>query len=193
MTQHFDECGQQFTSSKALAHHRVICNHQKKRLENPVGRGKRAVLQNHAMVETFTPTHTHDILASLKELEPEIIHYLKQQLETPIKWYINMLCNFKKIKTDVEENTSEDKNDIYQASKTYTCTQPNEIDESIPEVFQTISEKFQEFQREGSGWIFDHVVHIEVHTATYDPLVGTSYLDLPPAITRTKCIVNIKK
>ena len=136
-----------------------------KRSENQVGRGRRTALQNHAMIETFTPTHTHDILASLKELEPAIIDHLKQQLETPIKWYMIMLCIFKKIMIDVDGNTSENKNDIYQASKTNTCMQPYEIDESIPEVFQTISGKFQEFQHERSRWILDHVVHIEVHTA----------------------------
>ena len=140
-----------------------------KRSENQVGRGRRTALQNHAMIETFTPTHTHDILASLKELEPAIIDHLKQQLETPIKWYMIMLCIFKTIMIDVDGNTTEDTNDIYQASKTYSCMQPYEIDESIPEVFQTISGKFQEFQHEGSGWILDHVVHIEVHTAIYDP------------------------
>ena len=142
-----------------------------KRSENQVRRGRRTALQNHSKVETFTPTHTHDILASLKELEPAIIDYLKQLLETPIKWYMIMLCIFKKIMIDVDRDTTEDKNNIYQASETYTCMQPCEIDESIPEVFQTISGKFQEFQHEGSGWILDHVVHIEVHTAIYDPLV----------------------
>ena len=105
-------------------------------------------------------------------MEPEIIDYLKQQLKTPIKWYISMLCIFIKIRTDVEGNKTEDKNDIYQASKTYTCTQPYEIDEFIPEVLQTISGRFSEFQRERSGWILDHIVHIEVHTTTYDPLVS---------------------
>ena len=73
--------------------------------------------------------------------------------------------------TDVDGNTTENKNDIYQASKTYTCMQLYDIDESIPEVLKTISEKFQAFQREGSGWILDHVVHIKVHTAIYDPFV----------------------
>ena len=157
-------------SAKLKAH--IKHCQKKKRSENQVGRGRRAALQNHARVETFRPTHTYDILASLKELEPEIIDHLKQQLETPIKWYINMLCIFKKIMIDVDGDTTEDKNNIYQASKTYTCTQPYEIDESIPEVFQTISGNFDEFQSEGSGWILDYVVHIEVHTATYAPLVS---------------------
>jgi hypothetical protein len=163
-----------------------------KKSKGQVGSGNRAALQNNAMVETFTPTHSHDILAALKELEPDIIDYLQQQLKTPIKWYINMECIFKKITVDGEGKTSEVMNNIFQASKTYASTQPYEIQESIPEVFQTISGKFQEFQREGSGWILEEVVSIEVHTATYEPLVGSSYLDLPQAIAKTKCIINIQ-
>ena len=150
--------GKKGETSAKLNTHIKLCQ-IKKRSENQVGHGRRTAFQNHAKVETFTSTHTNDILASLKELEPEIIDYLKQQLETPIKWYMNMLCIFKKIMTDVDGNTTEDKNDIYQASKTYICMQPYEIGESIPEVFQTISGKFQEFQHEGSGWILDHVVY----------------------------------
>ena len=86
--------------SAKLKAHIKLC--QKKRSESQVGRGRRTALQNHAKIKTFTPTHTHDILASLKELESEIIDYLKQQLEIPIKWYMNMLCIFKKIMTDVD-------------------------------------------------------------------------------------------
>ena len=82
--------------------------------------------------------------------------------------------------------------DVYQASKTYTAVTPDDIDDAIPEVFQTISNKFQEFQREGLGWTLDHVEKVEVYTATYEPLMGTSYIELPWSIANTKSIVNIK-
>ena len=48
----------------------------------------------------------------------------------------------------VEEFHTEDN---YQAPKTYNAIQPDDIDDVISEVFQTISNKFQEFQREGYG------------------------------------------
>ena len=48
---------------------------------------------------------------------------------------------------------------IYQSSKTHTALNTDEVDDKLPEIFQTIHTKFQEFQREGSGWVFDKVNH----------------------------------
>ena len=76
-----------------------------------------------------------------------------------------MHCVFKKPKKDDVTGVPTDDfdtEDVYQASRTYTATTPDEIDEAFLEVFQTISAKFQDFQREGSGWTLDHVVNVEV-------------------------------
>ena len=67
-----EECGSRFTSGKLLAHHRLICGIQqspptkKRKSGSQVGRGHRAAFQEHAAIESFTPTHDHDILAALK-------------------------------------------------------------------------------------------------------------------------------
>ena len=163
---------------------------------NQVGRGHRAALQNNAAVETFIPTAVEDILAALCELEPTIITHLKEKLEeNNIKWYVNMHCVFKKPKKDDVTGVPTDDfhtEDVYQASQTYTATTPDEIDKAILEVFQIISAKFQDFQREGSGWTLDHVVKVEVNTATYDPLVGSSYIPLPLGLIDSYSILNIK-
>ena len=172
-----EECGSRFTSGKLLAHHRLICGIQqspptkKRKTGSQVGRGHRAAFQEHAAIESFTPTHDHDILAALKELEPDITQYLKERRnKDPIKWYVNMHCVFKKLRQG--EMDVYDFEDIYQASKTYTAILPEDIEEVIPEVFQTISALFQEFQREGSGWTLDHVVKIEKEK---DLTVGRSF------------------
>ena len=189
-----DECGRKFSSSKLLAHHRPMCSIREEeppakrpKRDSQVGRGHRAALQNNAAVETFIPTAVQDILGALRELEPTIITYLKEKLEDDdIKWYVNMHCVFKKPKKDAVTGAPTDDfdtEDVYQASKTYVAMNPEEIDNVIPEVFQTISAKFQEFQREWFGWTLDHVVKEEVYTATYDPLVGSSHILLPISLT----------
>ena len=198
-----EECGRKFSSSKLLAHHRLMCSireeeppAKKPKRDSQVGRGHRAALQNNAAVETFIPTAVQDILGALRELEPTIITYLKEKLEDDdLKWYVNMHCVFKKPKKDAVTGAPTDDfdtEDVYQASKTYTAMNPEEIDNVIPEVFQTISAKFQEFQREGSGWTLDHVVKVEVYTATYDPLVGSSHILLPLDLIDSRSILNIK-
>ena len=198
-----EECGRRFSSSKLLAHHRLMCSireeeppAKKPKRDSQVGRGHRAALQNNAAVETFIPTAVQDILGALRELEPTIITYLKEKLEDDdLKWYVNMHCVFKKPKKDAVTGAPTDDfdtEDVYQASKTYVAMNPEEIDNVIPEVFQTISAKFQEFQREGSGWTLDHVVKVEVYTATYDPLVGSSHILLPLDLIDSRSILNIK-
>ena len=131
-----------------------------------------------------------------KEVEPKIIDYLEKKLEEiHIKWYVNMHCVFKKPKKDAVTGAPTDDfktEDVYQASKTYSAIQPEDIDDVIPEVFQTISNTYQEFQRECSGWILDHVEKVEIHTATYEPLMGTSYIELPPHLRKSTSIVNIQ-
>ena len=191
-----DECGKSFASSQLLAQHHLRCSAAKRPRGGQVGRGHRTALQNNAAIESVTPTHNHDILMACKEVEPKIIDYLKEKLEeTHIKWYVNMHCVFKKPKKDAVTGAPTDDfdtEDIYQASKTYSAIQPEDIGDVIPEVFQTISNKFQEFQREGSGWILDHVEKVEIHTAIYEPLMGTSYIELPPHLKKSRSIVNIQ-
>ena len=65
-----------------------------------------------------------------------------------------MQCVFKKPKKDAVTGVPADdfdREDFYQATKTYVAMNLEEIDDVIPKVFQTISSKFQEFQREGSS------------------------------------------
>ena len=44
----------------------------------------------------------------------------------------------------------------------------------------------------GSGWYFKEVLRLEVHTVEYNPIKGSSYIDLPEWIKNKKAIINIK-
>ena len=68
---------------------------------------------------------------------------------------------------------------MYQGSKTYTAVNSSDIDDAIPEVLQTIHTKFQEFEREESGLYLEEVIEVELYTAVYEPLAGSSYIELP--------------
>ena len=81
---------------------------------------------------------------------------------------------------------------IFQGSRTHIALNAEETEDQLPEVFQTIHTKFQEFQREGSGWTLEKVNHIEVHSATYNPLQGSSYIKLPKKLETTKACINVQ-
>ena len=50
----------------------------------------------------------------------------------------------------------------------------------------------QEFQKEGSGWVVDEVLHLKLLIGKYKPLKGSQYFKLPKKIAKIGCILNIQ-
>ena len=57
---------------------------------------------------------------------------------------------------------------------------------------KTILNAISNYQAKGSGWYFDKVLSLEVHTSKYQPLKGSSYVKLPDKIAAKKAIINIQ-
>ena len=45
---------------------------------------------------------------------------------------------------------------------------------------------------EGSGWRFENVIKLVLHTTRWDPVSAGSYMELPPALKNRKAIINMK-
>ena len=68
-----------------------------------------------------------------------------------------------------------DENDIY--------------DEMVEEIMEEI-DKTRE--AEGSGWQFENVIKLVLHTTRWDPINAGSYIELPPALKNKNAIINMK-
>ena len=64
----------------------------------------------------------------------------------------------------------------------------------IPEMLQSSAEKlnqsFDDFLRNGSGWILESIDYLRLFSAEYAPIPGNSYIPTPEAIVKKKAIVN---
>ena len=61
------------------------------------------------------------------------------------------------------------------------------------EMAQEIEEELQKVQdAEGSGWVFEKVEKLVLHTTKWDPINAGSYIDLPPALKNKNAIINMK-
>ena len=70
------------------------------------------------------------------------------------------------------------------------ATDPHEI---YNEMVDEIEEEIQKVeQAEGSGWVFVEVENLTLHTDIWDPLKGSSYIDLPPELKNKKALINMK-
>ena len=69
-------------------------------------------------------------------------------------------------------------------------TDENDIyDEMVEEIMEEI-DKTRE--AEGSGWQFEEVEKLVLHTTKWDPINAGSYINLPPALTNKNAIINMK-
>ena len=80
----------------------------------------------------------------------------------------------------------------YFNSETHINLESTDVKEILTEVIRSIIEKITIYQKNGSGWYFREIVHLEIHTADYNPMRGSSYIPLPDWIMRKKAIVSIR-
>ncbi|XP_072014272.1 uncharacterized protein [Amphiura filiformis] len=66
----------------------------------------------------------------------------------------------------------------------------------LGEVYDTwsarILENISTFINLGSGWVFELIQSLELHTVEYEPLGGSSYIPLPEFLAKKTAIVNLK-
>ena len=84
------------------------------------------------------------------------------------------------------------KDKAYFNSGTYKNLESLDVEKLIKECKERIIEKIEEYQTNGSGWSFDEVIQLEIHTVEFNPNKGSSYIPLPDWISNKKAIVNIQ-
>ena len=80
----------------------------------------------------------------------------------------------------------------YFNSETHINLESSDVKKILFKVFHSILEKIAIYQKNGSGWYFREIVHLEIHTADYNPMRGSSYIPLPDWIMRKKAILSIR-
>ena len=60
-------------------------------------------------------------------------------------------------------------------------------------MIRQILHKISTYQKNGSGWYFKEVLNLEIHTLSYKPMKGSSYISLPDFIMRKKATVKFRK
>ena len=80
----------------------------------------------------------------------------------------------------------------YFKSGTYINIKSTDVNNLINNCINKIIEELEAYQKNGSGWYFNEVVQLEIHTVEYNPTKGSSYIPLPDWIKNKKAIVNIE-
>lgn len=69
---------------------------------------------------------------------------------------------------------------------------PQQLSEQLNEAMETVAERMSIFAQAGSGWTLEQNQALILEMVDYQPIGGTSYIELPKDIYDTKSIVNVK-
>ena len=78
----------------------------------------------------------------------------------------------------------------YFASKPYTILSQHDIENAIAKAQSAIETNIDKWTREGSGWVVTRVMCLYVNIAKYQPLTGSSYMELPDTLKSKKAIIR---
>ena len=99
------------------------------------------------------------------------------------------------LKVEMTKTTADGKTKVqtpYFSSKPFVIVRPEDIDEAIDKCHQAIDAQIEKWTCQGSGWVVTRVLCLYVNIAKYQPLKGSSYVELPKYLQTKKAIINVK-
>ena len=124
----------------------------------------------------------------ISSIKPKVLDFIKQQ-KKPIKLKFIFTCTFKK------ENPATGQIDIstgYFHSLVETITESSDLSDILNTMTGIILEKIQQFQNNGSGWVFENVESFDINIDPFEPSCGSSYICLPKNLEDKKAIINVR-
>src|SRR2546425_1085755 len=162
-------------------------NRKTKREQN--GRGVSSV--NHTFItdDIQIPPSVPDPFAYIQAEKAALAQSLRSALavQGQIKWYPSSSVSFTK---QVGENTARFPGHFAAVSK--ILLNEADIDDQIEESVHEMLEKMQDFTENGSDYVVENLNVLEIKTAVYNPVGGSSFIDLPLFLANKYCIINVR-
>ena len=113
---------------------------------------------------------------------PQLIEFLRNHRN--IKVRMILVCIMKV--TDLNPKV------FYFHSKTFLNIESTDVRVILFQMIKYIKNSIMKLTEQDSGWYFEEVIRLEIHTVDYKPMKGESYIPLPDFIMRKKAIINME-
>ena len=184
-------CGASFENVQELKDH--FLTHQEENKEDEEESPDEDPLMEKALgnalrVITFKPegVQKNDFLQLFSDRKEDVADYLENETKgtNAVKWHMNCAILF--VKYDKEGNKQDT---VGFFTSRCVIKFPGEdkdmLNASIDQSYLKMYTDCQEFQKEGSGWAVDEVLHLKLLIGKYKPLKGSQYFELPKKIAKT--------
>ena len=133
-----------------------------------------------------------DYIRFVNSVKQNVVTHVNEQ-EKPIKLRIILACEFKKVDEDeFTEAFFHSKRSDDNGGKDPIITDSVDVSEIYDELVEKIIERVDTFQNRGSGWVFSKILYLDIHVNPFNPLAGSSYVELPKTLIGKKSIINVK-
>ena len=131
-------------------------------------------------------SNIYDGLSFLKEAKNSIINVLDSNRGIKTRLYFNCVM--------VRESGGEiQRSKFYFHSALKIILESTNVEEVYEEMINEIETAIQKAeQAQGTGWVFESIIDIKLHTAEWNPLNAGTYIELPAYLTNKKAITNMK-
>jgi len=128
-----------------------------------------------------------DLLLYMDSLLEELVAEIKERVkQCPIKWYMNAKLTF--------HNPQRDEKGI--ARQRYidmvTTEEADDPREQVKKGFAEIGEEVAKDTKDGSGWSIELIKEFRINIFKYEPLVGSSFIELPEDLRRKYSLTNVR-
>ena len=115
-----------------------------------------------------------------------ILKILKENTSTKVK----MILACKMEKTDLKSGNTINIDTTFHSEIEVNLKVTEE--EIFDKMVARIEEIISKFKNNGSNWVFDRIIQLEIHFANWVPIKGSSYVPLPEKIAAKKAVINLK-
>ena len=159
---------------------------EEKKLFTPIK--EKSAFKNFTVQYIIKGIPTYGPIVFLQIAEPFVINIMASNRNIKTKLYLNCIMK----RTDPDGFTVIRKFAFHSIGQKIITesTDPHEI---YNEMINEIEEEIQKVeQAEGSGWVFLEVENLTLYTDVWDPINGSSYIDLPKELKNKNAIINMK-
>ena len=133
-------------------------------------------------------TPLYDPISFLKDATPAITNIMNSNRNIKVMLYFN--CLMKRIDSQGFEAI---KQFAFHSKNNKIILEDTDVYVIYQEMIDEIEEEIQKVEEaEGSGWIFEEVESLVLHTSIWDPLKAGSYIDLPQFLKNKGAMINMK-
>ena len=129
-----------------------------------------------------------DAIVGLEEAVKNNARVLLQSIEKNIKWQIVLSLTFVKA-TNPEVVTDPP---VVFLTEPVSSTSGDPIELQLKVALRRLWQQIDKYERNGSGWIIDRLVTLDLRVYNHLPLRGSAHIPLDNNLRGKKCVLNIK-